>query len=94
MKVFKLVILFALLLSLTACSTPEERNEQTQEYYKNKPKYTVTVNFGNEIKVYKNVLSINVPKRSRITTILYFDDGTQLEIVGGTIWWSDRIPHY
>lgn len=94
MKVFKLVILFALLLSLTACITPEEHRKQAQEYYKNKTKYTVTVNFGNKIRVYRNVVSINVPERFRVTTILHFDDGTQLEIVGGTIWWSDHIPHY
>lgn len=94
MRILKILAVVAIALSLTACIDFEAHKEKERERYGNRPKHTVTVNFGNETKTYDNVVEINAPTRFRISTILRFNDGTDMEIVGGTVWWTRKNPNY
>lgn len=92
MKKLKAIMLCLSLLSLTACSFSGQPEGEKPERHKGEPRFSVTVDFGKEMKTYDNVIAVYPPNRSRIATLIRFDDDTQLEIVGGTVWWTKKIP--
>lgn len=91
MKFTKLILLLTIVAMLTACKFTTNRTGLPN---KSRRTYSVTVNFGHEVKTYHNVVSVKVPERFGTYTILHFDNDTSLHIIGGTVYWTDHIPKY
>lgn len=63
--------------------------------FSGKERHTIEVKYGNDDwVVMNNVIKIRKPNRYRNILTIVLDDGTVLNIVGGTARWKGHIPEF